>query len=256
MKKRILSLLLLLSVLCMVACQGAETSTTKKPSDTTTSSPPENNPFKAYDTPLSELTTYTVGDRPNFHLSMRNMYGYTGYWQYNLEYYNTRYPIERIERVDNDHICVIYRLEKDDVSAYVYMIFENDGYTSDENIYQGWTFKTEYYYVSTPLSSSDFASISIGDCATKVSAIDPSLPFDMKNFVLDNSNSFHAFAAYKLLTDGLLIITLEAPLIDGKTASSALEDYSVRAMTFYPHNSTEIPNNVSVLGYPDLLQDN
>lgn len=228
----------------------------KPEQSTTASSPPENNPFKAYDTPLSELTPYTVGTATNFHLSMRNMYGYTGYWPYNLEYYNTRYPIERIERVGSDHICVIYRLEKDDMSTYIYMIFENDGYTSEENIYQGWTFKTEYYYVSTPLSSSDFASVSVGDSATKVSAIDPSLPFDMKNIVLDNPNLSRAFAAYKLLTDGLLIMTLEVPRIEGEPSPSDLAAYTVSDMKFYPHNSAEIPYNVSVLGYPDLLQDN
>ena len=260
MKKRILSLFLLLSVLCLAACQGVDTSaTTKKPTETTTPPPPEepptsSTPLPTGTTPLSELTKYRY-ETYKIYTMQRNFVANTSLHLWSLDGFNSMFPVQRIEPLGNNHLCVIYSFETNEgLSTYVYAIFDRTAYTSAERPYKGWSYDSEFYFVSRKLSSADFSSIAVGDSAVKVSAIDSSLVFEMRNCLM--SETAHIIQAYKLLTDGLLIMTLEAPRVGGTTISPAWEDYSVSAMTFYPHDSEDIPHNVSVLGYPNLLQDN
>lgn len=260
MKKRIFALFLLLSVLCLSACQGAGTSaTTKKPTGTTTPPPEEppasSTPLPTGTTPLSELTKYRY-ETYNIHTMPRNIVANSSLHLWSLDAHNSMFPVQRIEPLGNDHLCVIYLFETDDgLSTYVYVIFDRTAYTSAEKPYQGWAYDSEFYFVSRKLSSADFSSIAVGDSAVKVSAIDPSLSLEMPNCMVISKTAYIA-NVYKLLTDGLLIMNLEAPRIEGETSSSDLAAYTVSAMTFYPHDSEDVPHNVSVLGYPGLLQDN
>lgn len=226
------------------------------PSGTVQPTPPpaSSTPLPKGTTPLSDLTQYDY-ETYDIYTMQRNLVANSSLHLWSLDGFNSMFPVQRIEPLGNDHLCVIYSFETDDgLSTYVYAIFDRTAYTSAENPYKGWKYDSEYYFVSKKLSSADFSSISVGDSAAKVSAIDSSLMFEMRNYMM--SETAHIIQAYKLLTDGLLIMTLEAPRIEGEAASSDLGAYTVSDMKFYPHNSTDIPYNVSVLGYPDLLQDN
>lgn len=92
MKKRVLSLLLLLPLLCMVACQGADTETAEtpqKPTDTTTTPPPEEPPpfvmepgipYYCYTSKIPSSTTTPT----NISLDEINMQRAPRYWHYDV----------------------------------------------------------------------------------------------------------------------------------------------------------------------------
>ena len=151
-------------------------------------------------------------------------------------------------------------LETDGGSAsYVYIIFRKDGKGSAESL-NNWYWIGEFYFVSKPLSSFDFASVEVGDSASKVAEIDPSLPMDARNLpfsvfsgTLEKDSDY--FTSYKLLKDGVLILDFKAPKRDGES-SADFEGFTLIRKTFYSYYGVERLFNVSVLGYPNLLQEN
>ena len=191
--------------------------------------------------------------------------------------YHSKYPIERIEALDDSHVCVVYKLEDDQKNiVYAYVVFEslieeNDishrkpastssnsagkvtTAPSTENkpeiiVEETWMYLGEFYYVSASLSYSDFASVKIGDSYEKFAAIDPAVQYDYNdpwNSDIYDDNSA-GFVSYRLLKDGLLIVEFEdeSPTYTEQNVyqPSAANEHTVKSMEFYPFGAKNAPS--------------
>ncbi len=197
-----------------------------------------------------------------------------------LEQYRVDFPIERIEAIDDTHVCIVYKLEDDQKNVvYSYVVFESivvdetesenqHATTSPEETTSGvteeaepetcitetWMITEEFYYVSGTFSYSDYASVQIGDSYEKFSAIDPAVKCDYERnnsigYIFSDGSC--GFRSLRLLKDGLLVVEFEDPDLtlseqDGWDLSAA-EQHSVKSMQFYPWGTEK------VLGYLHIL---
>ncbi len=261
MKKRIFALFLLLSVLCLSACQGADTSaTTKEPTGTTP--PPSVQPpptpgklstLSEYSTPLDQLSAYDF-EKFNMAVEERNTTPITNFEFKFLENFNSQYPIQRMMQLGNDHRCVIYRLENDsNQSVLLYFVFDRSTDAAGNTV---WKSDNEWYFVTDHFSSSDFSAVTIGDSAERVAEIDPAVEFDLKMGLSIAIDDGLFFDSYRLLSDGLLTIRFKGIAGNKAMVDYVLEDFVVSEIAFYPYGSKTPPKNTIVTYYPDLLQDN
>lgn len=190
--------------------------------------------------------------------------------------YHSEYPIERIEALDDSHVCVVYKLEDNQKNVvYAYVVFESlieentvsnlqpastssnsaskvTTAPSTENqpetiVEEIWMFRGEFYYVSASLAYSDFASVKIGDSYGKFAAIDPAVQYDYDdewNSQIYNDNSA-GFVSYRLLKDGLLIVEFEdeSPTYTDQNVyqPSAANKHTIKSMQFYPFGAKNAP---------------
>lgn len=197
-----------------------------------------------------------------------------------LEQYRVDFPIERIEAIDDTHVCIVYKLEDDQQNiVYSYVVFEGivvDGSESpnqpattspDETtnvvieetepeacITETWMITEEFYYVSGTYSYSDYASIQVGDSYEKFAAIDPAVKCDYERKHPDGayySDGSCGFRSLRLIKDGLLVVEFEDPNLTlselNAGALSAAEEHRVKSMQLYPWGTEK------VLGYLHIL---
>lgn len=111
----------------------------------------------------------------------------------------------------------------------------------------------ELYFVSQTLSSSDFETIHAGDSASAVYATDAAVSFDADYALADESH--YQFTAYRMLTDGIMVMKFEAPIPPEAQGRPALSDYTVSEKTFYPYQSESVPQEIAVMnGAPGMLR--
>lgn len=139
----------------------------------------------------------------------------TDKWQYyssrlpSLYVLNVRYPIERLEMIDENHICPVYKMRKTvgdtKKTYYLFVPFErsNSLYFKEKDkivSYEHWYQSTDYYFVSDVLSFDDYKNIKIGDPATRVTDID-----DCFSVSFGAAGQFDYGVCHQVLSDGLLI---------------------------------------------------
>lgn len=165
------------------------------------------------------------------------------------------FPVEHIIVLDESHVCAVYKQDlkahtfiDEERCAYIYVVLERSELESGR---EQWYNTVEYYYVGEKLlSSKDFANVKIGDSAEKVSAIDHSVLYDR---VPDNVGGAFTdkFTSYRLLTDGIMVIKF-----DGETGEHSfdLSGFTVSNVSFYPYGSTDAPEELTLINFPDIIK--
>lgn len=214
-----------------------------------------------YNTPLEQLTTYDTDAFKTYWIGqgfryipedIRN--------ERTLFKLSLQFPVERIVSLSETTIAVIYRLEHYDHVSYAYVIFNAPANQFFAKNYLNWSNDTwEVYFVSKILSSSDYSSLAVGDHISKAVAIDVSLACSFREYIDTSSGQWlgdNVFETYKsiLLSDGVLCITFLAPFAG--IHDIADDDRAViTSINFYPYGSTDAPDYISVINYPNIFQE-
>ena len=158
-----------------------------------------------------------------------------------LAHLNSTAPIERIEKIDNDQVFVVYKVFNEEKEAYLRILLKKRcvKYENLEKEVERWDVCGSYFIDSNKdLSYGDFSKIKIGDSASEVAAIDDTLYFDsdITETIYDDQR---VFSSRKLLNDGVLIITYSCPNTELKNGRA---DYKVVDIYFNKNK-----NNINVL---------
>ena len=181
---------------------------------------------------------------------------------YILEHFNESFPIELIKKIDSDHICVVYKLSRENgENVLAYVIFERTiaYFTKEDGVdkkgtYERWSKTGELYFVTQSLSSADFDNVKIGDSASSVCAIDSAVSFDADYAAIDAAQMKYNFTSYRILSDGIMIIEFEGPMYQENSEKPLLSAYTVSEKAFYPYHSDEVPEEIAtVIHSPNLL---
>lgn len=168
--------------------------------------------------------------------------------------YQEDYPIQRIEAVDNSHVCVEYKIADDNGDiVYLYVLFEqiveeqiNEHY--ETVLKETWRVMQEWYYVSKPLTYADFLSIQIGDDYEAFEAIDPAVKYD---YLREPRAPICGFISYRLLEDGILIVEFEDTDVtvneENVYIPSDVKQHRVKSMQFYPWGDENASQTYSIL---------
>lgn len=178
---------------------------------------------------------------------------------------NSRYPIERFVRIDAEHVCVVYKMKIVDCPspAYMYLIFEKEElkipkfYGIKTEKYERWNLK-EFYYFTQELMSKDYENITDGCSYRDVWEIDKTVAFDAEHLRKKGRNSNCFFTAYRVLSDGILVIKMEASKEETQMLFShenKLDNFIVKQKTFYQYNSEKVPEEIEIVNRcPDLIK--
>lgn len=201
-----------------------------------------------------ELTAY---DNSKFRYAFggRNVFIQSASSQQSLESYNANFPIESIKSIDDDTVCVVYRLETEDQkTTLAYVVFQREikYFTKKDGVdkagkYEHWERKGEIYFVSEKLDESAFSDVSIGDSFFSVAEIDNGVYFDAE---YDRGGLLtgrpYVINSYRVLSDGIMIIRFEASVEQETDQTPELSEYTVAQKTFYSFGSDVFPADVSL----------
>ena len=168
--------------------------------------------------------------------------------------FNQRHPVELVKKIDDEHICVVYKLARDDLrEVFAYVVFEKWTSTFDDceemdpaDEYELWHKTGEFYFITEELTSDDFSGLCIGDSAAIVNEIDQSVSFETvysRGFV---ETKTWCFESYRLLKDGILIIAFEAPHAEGTVGYPPLDEFKITSIVFYPFGDDTMPDKISI----------
>lgn len=170
-----------------------------------------------------------------------------------LQEFNDEFPIECVRLLDENTVCVVYKLEMDAEGGAVprisYVIFkrevaqltEQDG-VEKAGEYELWKKNGEVYVSSSKLTYTDFSSVGIGDPISSVLAIDPTLKIDDAFLESASQVALASETSSRLLADGILFITFQVP----SAATPSLSEARITEMTFYPYTSEVTPGGGSL----------
>lgn len=209
-----------------------------------------------YNLSLEEMTAYDY-DRFMFVLGGRFIRSNASSEIYSLGQFNKSFPIERVEKIDSEHILVVYKLKRENTEeVFAYVVFEKevnyfkkeDG-VDVEGEYEWWKKNGEFYFFTdNTLSSMDFAHINVGDSAATVAEIDPAVfvEFDECGYV--NPSAATAYCqSYRVLTDGIMVIEFEAKMPEGQISwPDRHTEFYVASVLFYPFDGEVFPEQVSI----------
>lgn len=172
-----------------------------------------------------------------------------------LDGYNAYFPIESIKPIDDDTVCVVYRLEKEDQkTTLAYVVFQREiqYFTKKDRVdkagrYENWKINGEIYFVSEKLDESAFSDVSIGDSFFSVAEIDNGVYFDAE---YDRGGLLtgrpYVINSYRVLSDGIMIIRFEASVEQETDQTPELSEYTVVEKTFYSFGSDVFPADISL----------
>ena len=175
---------------------------------------------------------------------------------------HSEFPVQGIVVLNEAKIAAVYRLQHEDHCIYAYVIFDAPADEASANRYQNWiNINQEIYYVSEIRASGDFESLSVGDHISKAVALDVSIACAYREYKDTSSGQFLAFKVaewcdYRLLKDGVMCITFQAPFAGIHDVDVTDERFTITAIDFYPYGSTDVPDYISVINCPNILQDN
>ena len=221
----------------------------------------KDNCFKqAYTTDIDELSVYDYEKFYRSGISVRHtVMKESSSALISLYNYNKVFPVELVKPIDADRIFVVYKLERDDMlQTLVYMVFKRTNYDftdssniDNENYLKLWETTGEFYFVANKNSISAYSDIDIGTSALEVEKIDSSVSFDCKYIKLPTTSV--CFTSYRILTDGILLIEFEAPIDNETNEIPSFTEFIVKTKTFYPYVENVSPNNITIMGYSNLI---
>ena len=238
------NILLLLSMLCMIACNTPkETDTTKKPEE-----PAPYPPIgKEINIPV-ELTVYDY-----------NKLGeYINMGERTITDFDSTFPIEYAKQLDATHKCVVYRVKtSEDIEkeVYVYIIFQPVLHR-EETVWVN--VNSEYYLATKQYSLKDFSFLE-KDLTMEDFDFDCSIFIDCSSRYIRKVSYFTSTASL-LLEEGVLLISFKAPYEKDPNAhySNIADPYDLRVVgyQFFSYGSTNAPYYISVINCPNIFQDN
>lgn len=183
---------------------------------------------------LEDLTEYSGSDFVFFHHGRGARPPLSGFCYPLLFQQDEDMPIERLERIDKNTVCVVYKLYyyadvEGDIkkTAYVCVLFKREEWISEDKKRTGeqWLKTGEYYCFHQHVLSSDaYKDIQVGDSLQRVVDIDDSLLIDW-----DPQNYF--LITYQLLSDGIMAWYFNAGLPED--APFEVSEYKLIEKTFY-----------------------
>ena len=185
--------------------------------------------------PLDELELYDFNK-----FTSSTFRGTTVTWSggqfYELGGLNYSHPVEHLIKLDSSTVCAVTRFELNGIEAYQYMLFERRSLDAgDGEEFECWYRTGEFYFLSKCLSSSDFDKITEGSGAAEIAAIDGAVAYDLTyGDYFDSRGGISDFVSYRLLTDGVMVIKLQA--VDYSLNQYDLNRYEVTEKTFYPYD--------------------
>ena len=160
-------------------------------------------------------------------------------------------PMEHIKKIDSDHLCAIYRVNSKYVGEmYAYIIFSREVRSADKfdvkNLktdYECWNVE-DFFLVSKKLSNSDFDGLKIGDFIDDAISIAPTVAINRRdnlnycrNEVVDGIECVIK-TSYIILTDGILALEFNDSVL--------ANDFVLAKKTFYPYNSSDVPETIKI----------
>lgn len=146
-----------------------------------------------------------------------------------LHLMNGEYPIERIEKIDGDHVFVVYKARYEKQTVIFRVMLKKYIMEYSDKTEELWGATYNRFYNEGEHSYSDFANLKIGDTAQKVAKIDDTFVFDTKNVIAHDGKC--VFTSKKLLTDGMLEITYSGPAEAAEKDSKGYPDLEKMIIT-------------------------
>ena len=156
-------------------------------------------------------------------------------------------PIERIEVIDDEHVCAIYRVETHDGGKhYVYAIFKKQTEIRENVTYESWA-SWEHHKVGKTLSFKQLEDIEIENFYDLLT-LDKDIAYTLGNQI-NNDDGTTTLVRYFTLEDG--VAEYKFAFSENWTSYS---DAKVTSKTFYPYNSAEVPEEIAILNaHPELI---
>ena len=157
---------------------------------------------------------------------------------------NYKYRIQHITLLDENHVCVIYKILRDNQEKYMYRVFEKEVLPGNFDKYGGyeqeyWHTSFEAYYVTKSLKYSDFSSFKVGDTLEKLTTIEPACWIDdVWSYGVENDEGAAYWSYALLLEDGVLHITLRCENFqEVKTREDIKSLFLATDIQFYPNGT-------------------
>ena len=153
-----------------------------------------------------------------------------------LYLFNKSFPIEHIQIIDNENICVIYKLKKEDSSlVYAYVVFRkqtqdfdvSDG-VEERGTYEQWVNYGEYYLVSKSNKFDDYKHIKTGEKLSEKDSLELAIDLKLSGLIITKR-------VISLFEDGVFVITMER----NKNEDDILSNYTIVQTDFYTHASKD-----------------
>ena len=162
---------------------------------------------------------------------------------YTLSQYNAAFPIESMILLDQNTVCAIYKLALEDGEQTIaYVVFKREVFETNGERYERWSKNGELYFISEQLGYADYQNIEVGDSMASAIEIDSDISFDLWFYSLSSTTINTNVTAYRVLTDGILILEFEGERPSIVDPSS----YTVTQKTFYPYSGKKAPEYVSL----------
>ena len=169
-----------------------------------------------------------------------------------LELMNQIYPVEFLQKIDEETVCVVYRFSfqyTNDDPTYAFVFFKK--HLVSGNL-EEWRRTGEVYFVNRVLSSDDFRNITEGTSAQELIALDAGVSYDFsyggRELIRDDETSGItgiSLKTWRVLSDGILIITAEMPYTEGCEINDYSE-YTVTKVEWFPYGSGETPEMITL----------
>ncbi|MBQ4116634.1 MAG: hypothetical protein IJD37_04595 [Clostridia bacterium] len=142
--------------------------------------------------------------------------------------FNQYFPIEYFSVINEDVICVVYKLKQDEKVIYSYVIFERSVYEGPEpyDYTETWNNAGEFYLYTGDFSYDDFSEIKID---TELSQ-----HRDLLNCVVQGSLA-HSFNSVIMLNDGILVLNYSSTQNQNIRNAANPEEFVIKEICFYPY---------------------
>ena len=175
------------------------------------------------------------------------------------EYYK-EYRIQHITLLDENHVCVIYKILCDNQEKYMYRVFEKKVHPGDPDKYNNceqeyWYTTFENYYLTKTLKHSDFSDFKVGDSLETLNAIEPACWIDdVWSYGMEDDEGALYISFPLLLEDGALHLTFRCENYKDVAKQENIKSlFLATDIQFYP-NGTDAEINgqpLSILKAPN-----
>ena len=199
-----------------------------------------------YNTSFDDLPTYPYDDfmfqvpyrKPS---SCEKTIPMSSFGMSDLFSFNDLFPIKRISIINDDCVCVEYKLNKDGHDIHAFLVFERDeGITESKERFESWAYYGELYFAYPELKAENLTVLK-GEQKLE------SLPFRMELsksvYIIDATEQQSLHAEETIMTrDGFVIIDYNADAPDGKNVQ--ISNISVIK---FGESSKKYPNNSLII---------
>ena len=193
-----------------------------------------------YNVSLENLSKYDYEDFC-FYTNPRNVQISAATKLYTLKSFNEVFPVERMEKIDSEHIAVVYKMTDEAGKEFkLYTLFARETRASEKGEeFELWRTINEYYYCNDILSVRDYADVCEGDSADKIFALDETVVYDNsenESYFANSDEKSVFFKTYRPLKEGIMVIRCDAPAENGQKPTE-LSKYTITEIDFYEYGT-------------------